>query len=43
METPTTASEPQETLEEIIQKILFQLDTINGQIEDINSTLKSLQ
>ena len=35
--------EPQETLDEIITKILCQLDTINAQIETINSTLKTLQ
>ena len=40
---PTTPPEPQETLDEIITKILCQLDTINGQIETINSQLKSLQ
>jgi hypothetical protein len=41
--TPTPPTEHQETLDEIIQKILLQLDTINGQIETINSTLKNLQ
>lgn len=31
------------TLEEIIAKIILQLDTINGQIDNINSQLKTLQ
>jgi hypothetical protein len=43
LNAPTTPPEHQETLDEIIQKILLQLDTINGQIETINSTLKNLQ
>lgn len=43
MEPLETPPEHQETLDEIIQKILCQLDTINGQIEDINSQLKTIQ
>jgi hypothetical protein len=39
----TKPPEPQETLDEIIQKILLQLDTINAQIETINSQLKTIQ
>ena len=43
LNTPTTPPEPQESLDEIIQKILCQLDTINKQIDTINRTLKNLQ
>jgi len=34
---------PQETLDEIISKILLQLDAINSDIQTINNTLKTLQ
>ena len=43
LNTPTTAPESQESLDDIITKILIQLDTINAQIESINSQLKTLQ
>ena len=40
---PATPPEPQETLDDIIAKILLQLDTINTQIEHINSQLKTIK
>jgi len=43
LNTPTTAPESPESLDEIIQKILCQLDTINAQIDAINSQLKTIQ
>ena len=43
LNTPPTAPESPESLDEIIQKILCQLDTINAQIDTINRTLKNLQ
>jgi len=39
----TEQDAPEETLDEIITKILCQLDTINGQIETINQKLKAIQ
>jgi len=33
---------PSSELDQIIQKILFQLDQINEQIEDINSKIKNI-